>query len=183
MESSLLKFKKMDGITKTHIYFWGDTTLSNWGPAQFEYENHFFYNSEQAFMYAKALYFKDYDIANQILQNDNPSIAKSLGRKVKGFDSQKWERVSYRIMVDINFEKFRQNSSLKEILLSTGNKTIVEGSPFDKIWGVGLHWDDDKILDEANWKGKNLLGKALMDVRTMLRAEEKIKNHQSFKND
>jgi len=71
-------------------------------------------------------------------------------------------------MVDVNMDKFGSNPYLKDILLSTGNKTIVEASPFDTIWGIGLHWKDDKVLDEKNWNGQNLLGKALMEVRKRL---------------
>lgn len=158
----------MDRITKTHVYFWG-SIFSNWASVRFEYKDQIFYNSEQAFMYEKALYFKDLNIANQILQCDSPKEAKVLGRKVKKFDSIKWDLVSYDIMADINLAKFEQNPSLKEILLSTRNKTIVEASPFDKIWGIGLHWNDERILDEKNWRGQNLLGKVLMKVRNTLK--------------
>lgn len=154
----------MDRITDTHVYFWG-SIFSNWYDVQFEHNNQIFYNSEQAYMYEKAIFFRDFAIADKIYECDSPKEAKALGRQVKNFDSKKWDMESYDIMVDIIFEKFNQNPSLKEILLSTGNKTIVEASPFDKIWGVGLHWDDNRILNEKNWKGKNLLGKALMEVR------------------
>jgi ribA/ribD-fused uncharacterized protein len=157
----------MDRITKTHVYFWG-SVFSNWADVRFEYKGHTFYNSEQAFMWEKALLFKDQKIADKIFECDSPKEAKALGRKVKNFDSVKWDQVGFDLMVDINYEKFNQNPSLTEILFSTGTKTIVEASPFDKIWGVGLHWDDDRILDEKNWQGKNLLGKALMKVRDRL---------------
>jgi hypothetical protein len=71
-------------------------------------------------------------------------------------------------MIEVNFAKFSQNSSLKNVLLSTGDRTIVEASPEDRIWGIGMHWTDDGVLDEANWDGMNLLGAALMVVREML---------------
>ena len=158
-----------DKVTDTHVYFWGDPTLSNWGPSRFNHKGLEFYNSEQAFMYEKAMYFDDKEIAKKILETSNPRIAKDLGRKVKNFDDAKWSLMSYDYMVDVCYAKFKQNENLKEILLNTGNKTIVEGSPYDKIWGVGLHWASEEILDEANWKGKNLLGKALMEVREMLK--------------
>jgi ribA/ribD-fused uncharacterized protein len=163
-----------DRVTDTHVYFWGDPTLSNWGPAEFNHKGLHFYNSEQAYMYEKAMYFDDNEIAQQILENDNPSTAKSLGRKVKNFNPESWDGAAYEYMIDVCYAKFKQNPELAEVLLSTGNKTLVEGSPHDKIWGVGLHWADEEILDEANWKGQNLLGKALMEVRGMLELYEDI---------
>ena len=158
-----------DRVTDTHVYFWGDPTLSNWGPAKFAHKGLKFYNSEQAFMYEKATYFDDTEIANEILKTSNPNTAKNLGRKVKNFNGHKWDVVCYDFMVDVCYAKFRQNENCREVLLSTGRKTLVEGSPYDKIWGVGLHWASEEILDEANWQGKNLLGKALMEVREMLK--------------
>jgi len=158
----------MDRITKTHVYFWGDTTFSNWGPSKFRYKGQNFENSEQAFMWEKARVFEDYEIANKILLVDNPSLIKKLGRKVKNFDPAVWDRKSYDIMYEVNMSKYLQNPELKKILLSTGDKTIVEASPYDKVWGVGLHWNDDKILDESNWDGLNLLGKVLVEVRDMI---------------
>ena len=158
----------MDKITDTHVYFWGDKTLSNWGPAEFEYRGKHFYNSEQAFMWEKAILFDDQEIAEKILENDNPSTVKALGRKVKNFDLPSWSEKSYQVMVDVCYAKFDQNPKLKETLFSTGDKTIVEASPMDRILGVGLHWENDEILDELNWNGMNLLGKALMEVRENL---------------
>jgi ribA/ribD-fused uncharacterized protein len=163
-----------DRVTDTHVYFWGDPTLSNWGPAEFNHKGLKFHNSEQAFMYEKALYFSDKEIAQKILENDNPRTAKDLGRKVKNFDIESWSGASYDYMIDVCYAKFKQNKDLGEILLSTGNKTIVEGSPYDKIWGVGLHWASEEILDEANWEGLNWLGDALMEVRRMLKHDEAV---------
>ena len=163
-----------DRVTDTHVYFWGDPTLSNWGPAEFNHKGLKFYNSEQAYMYEKAMYFDDKEIAQQILENDNPRTAKNLGRKVKNFNEDEWASAGYDFMIDVCYAKFKQNEHLAEVLLSTGNKIIVEGSPYDKIWGVGLHWTSEKILNEANWRGKNLLGKALMEVRGMLKLYEEV---------
>lgn len=115
-----------------------------------------FYNSEQAFMCRKAAYFEDWETYREILKlGENPSVAKKLGRKVKNFNPEYWLEVCLGEMVDVNMAKYNQNPKLKEILLSTGDKTIVEASPYDKIWGIGLHWNDDRVLDESNWKGIN----------------------------
>lgn len=157
----------MNKVTETHVYFWG-TIFSNWSPVEFKYKNHIFHNSEQAFMWEKANYFNDIQTANMILKTSNPRLAKKLGRNVTPFDPDKWNEVCYKYMLDVNIAKYSQNIESKNILLSTENKIIVEASPYDRIWGVGLHWNDDKILNEKNWKGQNLLGKVLMEVRKNL---------------
>jgi ribA/ribD-fused uncharacterized protein len=99
----------------------------------------------------------------------DPSVAKDLGREVRNYNDEQWSVVRFGYMVDVCFEKFKQNPHRLETLLSTGDRIIVEASPHDRVWGVGLHWTDEKILDEKNWKGENLLGKALMRVRDGLK--------------
>lgn len=158
----------MERVTDTHVYFWG-LKLSNWYPVRFMYKDIEFDNTEQAFMWEKAMLFGDHDTADRILDTPDPKAAKGLGRKVKNFDAERWMINGYTVMVAVNYAKFSQYPRLKSILLNTGNKTIVEASPYDKIWGIGIHWNDDTCLDEANWKGMNLLGKALMEVRKQLR--------------
>ena len=153
--------------TDTHIFFWGEE-FSNWYDCQFMYKGHEFDNSEQAFMWEKAKFFGDDEIASRILKVSNPSMAKKLGRQVKNFDAEKWLNPGYQFMVGVNVEKYSQNENLKHVLLSTGTKMLVEASPYDTIWGIGMREADDAILNENNWKGLNLLGKALMDVRNMI---------------
>jgi hypothetical protein len=155
-------------ITDKYVFFWG-SEFSNWFECRFKYKNLNFYNSEQAFMWEKAVFFGDMTIAAQVLKTPNPRDNKALGRKIKGFDAGKWLIDGYPYMIAVNMAKFSQNSRLKAILLSTGDKIIVEASPYDTIWGIGLHWEDDKVLDEKNWRGMNLLGKALMEIREKLR--------------
>jgi ribA/ribD-fused uncharacterized protein len=157
----------MERITDTHVFFWG-SELSNWHPCNFKYKEHIFHNSEQAFMWEKAMYFGDHETASMILACPTPSVAKKLGRKVKNFDKTVWLTAGYEAMLNVNYAKFDQNKGLKSSLLSTENKTIVEASPYDVIWGIGLHWEDDKVLDESQWRGMNLLGKVLMEVREIL---------------
>lgn len=154
----------MERITDTHIYFWG-SELSNWYNCTFNYKGHKFKNSEQAFMWEKAMYFWDNETAQKILNEPNPKKNKLLGRQVKNFKENEWSKISYDIMVNINYCKWSSNTKLKKLLLSTGSKILVEASPFDVIWGIGLHWEDDLVLNESNWRGQNLLGKVLMEVR------------------
>lgn len=153
--------KKQYKETETHIYFWG-SEFSNFYPITFKYRGYEFANTEQAFMWEKALHFKDFNTANLILKTTNPQEAKGLGRKVKNFDSKEWLKVCEDFMYKVNLEKWLL---MPELLLSTCTKVIVEASPVDTIWGVGLSKEDPLILDEKNWKGLNLLGKVLMKVR------------------
>lgn len=159
-----------DRITDTHVYFWGDPTLSNWGPAPFTYKTRKFANSEQAFMWEKALCFGDNETAELILKATNPRTAKELGRLVKNYDEKIWETKRFDAMYQVCLAKFIQNPERLETLLSTGDRTLVEASPYDTVWGVGLHWTGDEILNEKNWRGQNLLGKVLMKVRSELMA-------------
>jgi ribA/ribD-fused uncharacterized protein len=158
-----------DRTTDTHVYFWGDPTLSNWGPAEFDLLGGHFHNSEQAFMWLKAIHFGDEEIASEILSTKNPKNAKDLGRMVKGYNDKSWNERRYSAMLESCMAKFYQNEDQRETLLSTGDRTLVEGSPYDKVWGVGIHWAEEAILDESNWKGLNLLGEVLMEVREKLK--------------
>jgi ribA/ribD-fused uncharacterized protein len=155
-------------ITDTHVYFYGgECCFSNWHTTkdQFKHREHIFQNSEQAFMYEKALCFNDIEIAEKILLTGDPKQVKALGRKIKNFDAAIWNDKCKEAMFIVNVAKYGQNKDFLKKLSDTGEKILVEASPYDKIWGVGLHWTDDKILDEKNWQGQNLLGKALMRVR------------------
>ena len=160
--------------TATHIYFWG-TFLSNWIPKDCNIiisdcnGTNRFYNSEQLFMYYKACFFEDNNSALNIIQYGmDPKTAKDLGRTVKHYDEIRWGRVREEMMYNAIMHKFQSDPKLRQKLLDTGNKTLVEGTPFDPIWGVMIKWDDDRILDEKNWKGQNLLGKVLMRVRAVI---------------
>jgi hypothetical protein len=154
--------------TDTHVYFWG-SIFSQWAKCSFIESDVEFNTAEQYMMYKKATIFGDYEIAKQILKQSDPREQKALGRKVKNFDVEKWNDYKFDIVCQGNLLKFFQNKEAMIELLKTGNKILVEGSPYDKVWGVGLKWDDPKILSEKNWQGENLLGKALMEVRETLK--------------
>lgn len=126
---------------------------------------HTFKNTEQLFMYRKAIMFNDNEVAEKILKAENPWEAKKLGRLVKNYDDEKWDIFRYSIMYHANLSKYTQNKDIKKKLINTYPKILVECNPRDSIWGIGLSEDDPDIYDKSKWKGKNLLGECLMEVR------------------
>lgn len=124
--------------------------------------------AEQFMMYVKALTFEDFKIAKKILEETSPRKMKALGRRVKNFDDDVWDDVKFNLVVSGNRLKFSQNKKLKKALLSTNEKILIEASPRDRIWGVGLGSRNPDIFDRTKWRGQNLLGKALMKVRKEL---------------
>lgn len=154
--------------TDTHLYFLRGV-LSNFEKCYIKHKGHLFATTEQAFMWEKAVFFNDHESASKILREENPAKAKKLGREVKNFDDSKWSKVCYEIMYLINYEKYFQNTRLKNILLNTGDKILVEANPRDTRWAIGLSAEDDRVLDESQWQGENLLGKVLMELRKDLK--------------
>ena len=120
-------------------------------------------------MASKALLFNDLDVYAQIFDATTPKEFKNLGKSVKGYNQDVWNAHKDRIVIEGNIAKFSQNPELKDFLLSTGDKILVEASPLDTIWGIGLDEEDDRAIDPAQWLGENHLGFALMTVRDMLR--------------
>lgn len=163
-------------ITDKYVAFWGGV-FSNFYPCEIRVDTDkgeiVFKSSEQYFMWQKAMFFKDEEIAEQILEADSPAEAKKLGRKVKNYDDAAWSKNRADAMYKAVLLKFKQNKDLKDIILADEfkDKGFVEGSPYDKIWGVGISWDDPLIADEKNWRGENLLGKTLDKVRRALKEE------------
>lgn len=166
-EKTLEKYHSLR-TTDTHAYFWG-SYLSNFYEAPFvDNQGQSYYTSEQYFMAKKALLFNDKKALVEILNTRDPLKCKRIGKKVNGFNPEIWDKHKYNIMVEACTLKFSQNPDIKLSLIGTGQRILVEASPFDRIWGIGLKWDDNRVLDENNWQGQNLLGKALMDVRTII---------------
>ena len=132
-------------------------------------------SAEQYMMHMKALLFNSNEIAAKILQTNNVKKIKELGRSREiPFNQEVWDRNKFDIVVRASYLKFSQNKDIKEELLNSGDKILVEASPYDAVWGIKLHWKDDAVLDEKNWKGENLLGKALMKAREILRGEDNV---------
>lgn len=121
-------------------------------------------------MHAKALLFDDEATAQKILKASSPRKMRALGRKAPSFDDQIWERSHEQIACKHSVAKFRQNEALREALLATGDRVLVEASPSDSTWGAGLNERDAAQLPASQWPGLNLLGKALMRVRDSLQS-------------
>lgn len=164
-------------VTKEYVFFW-KSFLGNWSkaPNGIEFDGKIFPTAEHIFMYRKAKIFGDEEIAQKILQTDNPKEAKDLGRKVSGFNEATWEALRESAMYDALMARARCDERFRKELIkhAAGNKTFVEASPFDLIWGVGIDENDPSILDSKNWKGKNLLGKVMTRVSAWWYDESKL---------
>lgn len=170
------------GLRPTYVFFWGHRPLPNgeigqscfsqWWPAPFSVRGIDYPTAEHFMMAEKARLFGDEEARAQILKAGSPKAAKESGRQVRRFEEQKWAGARFRLVVDGNLAKFSQNAELGEFLLGTGEKVLVEASPVDRIWGIGLAADDERARNPEKWRGLNLLGFALMEVRYRLRKGE-----------
>ena len=152
-------------ITEKYTFFWKDK-IAQWNMTSFRDQNNIEYNcAEQYMMAKKALLFKDKDTYKDIMNSKHPREQQKFGRKIKNFDQKIWDSNCQLIVYQGNYFKFSQNKELLKVLLSTGNTILVEASPYDKIWGVGLSENVSLILDKKNWKGQNLLGYILTNLR------------------
>lgn len=151
-----------------YIFFYGGV-FSQWYSCKFTVDGITYNCAEQFMMASKAKTFGDKYNYNRILSSYNPKVQKRAGRAVRNYDEKIWDKCRYDIVVQGNMAKFSQNDTLRQILLNTGDKILVEASPVDTIWGIGLGLNNPDIYDETKWKGKNLLGKALMEVREKLK--------------
>ena len=154
-------------ITDKHVFFWNGI-YSQWYPAPMLIDGIEYTCCEQYMMHQKALTFGDDVVAEMIMATSDPKEQKALGRKVHGFNKEKWDEVCIGIVFRGNLEKFTQNSGLMASLLSTGDRILVEASPYDKIWGIGMAEDAPGIDNPANWKGLNLLGWCITSVRKQI---------------
>ena len=153
-------------MKEKYTFFWrSESPFSQWYPAVFVVDGVQFNCAEQYMMYRKALLFDDEEIARKILDASSPRTQKALGRKVRHFSESVWEEHSHEIVFTGNHAKFSQNPPLKAILLATAGTTLVEASPTDRIWGVGLAEDDPRIYDRKQWRGQNRLGEILTRLR------------------
>ncbi|OCB76379.1 hypothetical protein B0A79_04690 [Flavobacterium piscis] len=160
------------------LFFWGHqpnkdgsiskTCFSQWWLSSFEVDKVIYKTAEHWMMAKKAELFKDHAILEKILQAKSPAEAKKFGREVKNYNETLWLAARFDIVKEGNYHKFSQNPELKTFLLNTKERVIVEASPVDAIWGIGMAGDHKDILNPEKWRGLNLLGFALMEVRDEL---------------
>jgi ribA/ribD-fused uncharacterized protein len=167
------------GDTLKYIFFWGHTNKNNeavgkfcfsqWFESPFTVDNITFKTAEHWMMAQKALLFGDKKTFEQIISCDKPAAAKELGRQIISYDEQTWNEQKFEIVKLGNIHKFNQYPNFAEYLLKTENRVLVEASPQDNIWGIGLSQDSKDIEDIYAWRGQNLLGFALMEARDFLK--------------
>jgi ribA/ribD-fused uncharacterized protein len=174
-----LRTRFNSGEKLKYVFFWGhqpgkngitSSCLSQWYDSPFVVDGQRYPTAEHFMMAEKAALFGDSATRAEALRAPNPGAAKALGRKVRGFDEGTWVRHRYSIVVRGNAAKFSQNAELGRFLKQTASRVLVEASPVDRIWGIGLAADDEKANNPNLWRGLNLLGFALMQVRQDLDA-------------
>ncbi len=166
------------GARPKYLLFWGHRpessgrvgsgSLSQWWPAEFTVDGVTYATAEHWMMAGKARLFGDEAVLPQILRARTPAEAKKLGRLVKDFDEDRWAAARFELVVEGNTAKFGQNDALREYLLGTAQRVLVEASPLDRPWGIGLAADNERATDPEAWRGLNLLGFALMEARSRL---------------
>ena len=171
------------GLKPKYLCFWGHQperdgsvgkgSLSQWFAADFTVDGDRYASAEHFMMAEKARLFGDEEARAAILSARSPASAKQLWRSVRNFDERRWSDERFEIVVRGNAAKFGQSPSMREFLLRTGNKVLVEASPSDRIWGIGITAQDGFALQPQKWRGLNLLGFALMAAREQLRTGDK----------
>ena len=144
-------------------FFWGGP-FSNWYPSNFVVDGKTFNCGEQFMMYTKAMTFGDKEIAEEIMNTSNPRDQKKLGRQVRNYDDKVWEQVRFKKVKKGLMEKYKQDPFFNKYLKERKDKIIVEASPYDAIWGIGLSENDPNILEKKEKWGQNLLGKCIMEI-------------------
>jgi ribA/ribD-fused uncharacterized protein len=162
-----------EGTRLKFLFFWGHQTpgpgyLSQWWPSPFTVDGTAYATAEHYMMAEKARLFGDEKTAAAVIEASHPRRAKDLGRRVRDFDEQVWQDNRVAIVTRGNEAKFAQNEELRDYLLGTGGRILVEASPLDRVWGIGLAADAPDVEDATTWRGENLLGFALMTARDTL---------------
>lgn len=166
------------GARVKYLHFWGHrprpdgrlgpSCLSQWWPSPFTVDGVAYATAEHWMMASKARLFGDGEAERRAVEASSPALAKKAGRLVRGFDEELWQRERFGIVVEGSVHKFASEPGLGAFLLGTGRRVLVEASPMDRIWGIGLAADDERAGDPGRWRGLNLLGFALMEARRRL---------------
>lgn len=169
------------GERAKYVYFWGHrprrdgsvgpSCFSQWWPSPFTVDGTVYATAEHWMMARKARLFGDAEAEARAIAAGHPKQAKDAGRSVRGFDEEEWRRHRFALVVEGSVHKFGQDPELAAYLLGTGSRVLVEASPLDRVWGIGLAADDERAQDPARWRGLNLLGFALMEARQLLAAK------------
>ena len=155
--------------------------FSNWYPAEFDYAERHYANSEQFMMYQKVMMFRKYELGEKIMHTEDPAKCKKIaGTKFPEFNAEVWEKTCETIVKRGVKAKFAQNPDICRILLDTGNALLAECSRYDRKWGIGIDIGSQRWHDVSNWQGKNLLGRILMQVREELRMEMAVNGGSFF---
>ena len=171
------------------LFFWGHTppeddavgphVLSQWWPARFVVDEVAYESAEHYMMAAKARLFGDDDALAKILATSSPRVAKRIGRTVRHFAEHEWKAHRSAIVRRASVAKFQSDPTLRDYLLGTGERVLVEASPVDAIWGIGLASTDPRARRPRQWRGYNLLGFALMEARAELRLDHSSQSEDS----
>jgi ribA/ribD-fused uncharacterized protein len=166
------------GASPKYLLFWGHTPkdpravdascLSQWFPRAFAIDGVPYATAEHYMMAEKARLFGDGEAVSAVLASKTPAEAKAVGRQVRGYDDAAWESARLAAVVRGNVAKFGQHDDIGAFLRSTGDCVLVEASPRDRIWGIGLGASNPDARNPARWRGRNLLGFALMAARDEL---------------
>lgn len=181
LDLGALRAAVAEGRQFSYRFFWGhtprvdgaisDAVFSQWWPCRFEEDGQVYTSAEQYMMAGKARRFGDAEALAEILATDDPARCKELGRAVRGFDSAAWNAARFDLVTRGNVAKFGQDPALRAHLLATGDAVLVEASPRDRIWGIGLGAGSPRATDPTSWRGQNLLGFALVRARGVLSGE------------
>jgi len=187
-KNELMEFVSHTSKVK-YLHFWGHTSKNNqvvsktcfsqWFSSSFEIDKVSYPTTEHFMMAEKARLFQSKSVVNEelvskIIEATHPQKAKQLGRQVEGFTNDVWNKYRFDIVVRGNYAKFSQNFDLAEFLIQTEKRVLVEASPVDNIWGIGLAEDHQDANNPFKWKGLNLLGFALMEVRERLKESREL---------
>ena len=125
--------------------------------------------SEKAIMLVKAALMKDRDTFMKVVQAKDPKTTKALGRAVSPWDQELWDAHLEDVAFEVVRQKFGADDELRRVLLSTGDHVLAEATRNDSIWGIGLNVGDPRVQCQSLWRGRNVLGFALMKTRDHLR--------------
>lgn len=162
-------------VTEKYVFFWQDY-FSNWAHIpggliiKIKGKDVTVPTSEHIFMIFKAQYFEDEEAVQKIIDAKTPKDAKAVGRSVKNFVAEKWDRVSSYYMTKTIMLRYQQDSKFADMLTDKKyeGKTFVEASPYDKIWGIGMGEKDPDVEDKSKWEGQNKLGRCLTNLRNRI---------------